>query len=42
MHNNENAFEIKRPAIKDNSVHVQIVTSKPNGNHKPKNYNEQT
>ena len=38
----ENAFEMKRPATKNNSVHIYMVISKSNGNHKPKNYNGHT
>ena len=42
MQNVENAFEIKRPATKTNSLHTQMVISTSNGNHKPKNYNGHT
>ena len=36
MKTTENAFKIKRPGTKSNSIHVQLVISKSNGNHKPK------
>ena len=36
MQNIKNAFEIKRPATKNNSVNIQTVTLKSNGNHKQK------
>ena len=42
MQNTENAFEIKRPGTKTNSVHIQMVISKSNGSHKLKTYNGHT
>ena len=42
MQNIENAFEIKRPATRNNSAHIQMVISKYNGNHKSNNYNGHT
>ena len=42
MQNIENAFEIKRPATRHNSAHMQMVKSKYNGSHKLNNYNGHT
>ena len=39
IQNIENAFENKGVATRNNSVHMQLVTSKSNENHKPQNYN---
>ena len=36
MQSTENAFEIKGPATKTNSVHIKTAISKSNGNYKPK------
>ena len=38
----ENTFENKRTATPNNSMHIQVVISKSNGNHKPKNYSGHT
>ena len=42
MPNIESALEIKRPATRNNSAHIQMVTSKHNGNNKSNNYNGHT
>ena len=42
LQNIKNAFEIKRSATKNNSVHTWKFISRSNGRHKPKNYNGHT
>ena len=42
MQNIGNASENKRTTTQNNFVHIKLVISKSNGNHKPKNYNGHT
>ena len=39
MHNNESAFEIKRPTSTNNSAHIEMDITIYNGNHTSNNYN---
>ena len=42
MQNIDSTPENKRTAAQNNSIHIEKVISKPNGNHKTKNYNGHT